>query len=299
MTEMGEVYSYLLRHRLIESHPRERRRRTSRAGLISERDACALLRSADEEQLDHLRAFLAGQGLRLALYDSADYPGIPPGGYVYMLLRQPQAELPPMFSQQRVLEKLCLRDNSKETGAVWFVHLWLLMLGLIYTRNSRSLSDVSFYQDAIFSLNELIESVKNHLESLRRTGQENDNARHINILICEKGEDIPRRARRFVEILLEAGFITREEKDGRESHVYQQTLLGALEMEQSGLNHLRHLIPQEIVDRTVGPHDDDTQLSSDSPYSTQAEGLSRHDTDLTDHNRESASPVTESVDVSH
>ena len=84
MTEMGEVYAYLLRHRIAESHPQERRRRSSQTGLASERDITAILKDADEEQLQQLRSFLSGQGLQLAVYDSADYPGIPPGGQVYM-----------------------------------------------------------------------------------------------------------------------------------------------------------------------------------------------------------------------
>ena len=50
MTEMGEVYTFLLRHRIAESNPQERQRRSSQTGLISERDACSILKSADEEQ---------------------------------------------------------------------------------------------------------------------------------------------------------------------------------------------------------------------------------------------------------
>ena len=247
MTEMGEVYAFLIRRRIAESHPQDqRKRRSSQTGMISEKDACSILREADEEQLQQLRSFLSGQGLQLSTYDSADYPGIPPGGQVYILLRNPEAELPDMFSQQQVLKKLKIRNDSKETTAVWFIHIWMLMLGLIYTRNNRALSDVSLYQDAVFSQEELLEALKSHLETLRRTGQEQDAPRQIAILMAEKGEDISRRARNFTEALLDASHLT-----SKGSNIYQQTLLGALEVEQSGLNHLRHLIPEDIAQRIV------------------------------------------------
>ena len=51
MSEMGEVYAYLLRYRMAESRPANRNRRPSRAGLISERDVCALLAQSSEEEL--------------------------------------------------------------------------------------------------------------------------------------------------------------------------------------------------------------------------------------------------------
>ncbi|WP_252176150.1 hypothetical protein [Endozoicomonas sp. 4G] len=249
MTEMGEVYAFLLRHRIAESQPQERRRRSSQSGLISERDACSLLKEADEEQMQQLRSFLSGQGLQLAIYDSADYPGIPPGGQIYLLLRRPEAELPAMFSQQQLIQKLKIRNDSQETTAVWFIHIWMLMLGLLYTRNNRALSDVSLYQDAVFSQEELIDVLKTHLETLRRSGQqEQELPRQIAILLTEKGEDIARRVRNFIDSLVDASLLSEKGKN-----IYQQTLLGALEVEQSGLNHLRHLIPEDTAQRIVLP----------------------------------------------
>ena len=221
MTEMGEVYAFLLRYRIAESLPQERRRRTSQTGLISERDACAVLKEADDEQMQQFRSFLAGQGLQLGVYDSADYPGISPGAQVYMLLRIADAELPTMFSQQQLLQKLRIRNESQESTAVWFLHIWMLMLGLLYTRNNRALSDVSQYQDAVFNQEELVDALKTHLEVLRHGGQQGKNTpRQIAILIAEKGEDISRRIRNFIGALVDASQLLEKRKD-----VYQQTLL--------------------------------------------------------------------------
>lgn len=255
MTEMGEVYAYLLRHRIAETRSQGGRRRASQTGLLAERDAAVILQEADEEQLTNFRAFLSGQGLQLAVYDSADYPGIPPGGQIYMLLRNPEAELPVMFSQRQVLHKLKIRNESKETTAVWFIHLWLLMLGLLYTRSNRSLSDVSLYQNAVFSQEELVEILRNHLETIRRSGHyqhnQDDNTpenapRQLAILLAEKGEDINRRVKNFIDVLLDANHL-----QAKGDKVFQQTLLGALEVEQTGFSHLRHLIPDDIAQRVV------------------------------------------------
>ena len=96
-----------------------------------------------------------------------------------------------MFSRQQLLQKLKIRNDSQETAAVWFIHIWMLMLGLIYTRNNRALSDVSLYQDAVFSYEELVDALKTHLESLRRSGQQAQDApRQLTILMAEKGEDV-------------------------------------------------------------------------------------------------------------
>jgi len=249
MTEMGEVYAYLLRHRIAETRSQSGRRRASQTGLLSERDAATILKEADDQQMADFRAFLAGQGLLLAIYDSADYPGIPPGGQIYMLLRNTEAELPVMFSQQQVLHRLKIRNETKETTAVWFIHLWLLMLGLLYTRTNRSLSDVSLYQNAVFSQEELADTLRNHLETIRRTGRDrlasgSREPRQLTILLAEKGEDINRRVKNFIDVLVDACHLL-----PRGDKIVQQTLLGALEVEQTGLSHLHHLIPDGIAQR--------------------------------------------------
>ena len=247
MSEMGEIHAYLLRHRIAESTPQDRRRRSTQTGLISERDVCVLLNEADEEQLQQLRSFLSGQGLTLGIYNSGDYPGIPAGGKIYMLLRDPESDLPAIFSQQQLMHKLKIRSDSQEAVALWFIHCWMLMLGLLYTRNNRALSDVSLYQDALFSIDELADNLRTHLETLRREGQsEHQSLRQLTILLSEKGEDINRRCRNFIDVMIDAGHLVEKQKN-----IYQQTLLGALEAEQSGLNHLKHIIPDEITARIV------------------------------------------------
>lgn len=256
MSEMGEVYAYLLRYRMAESRPSQRNRRASRAGLISERDVCAILAQASEDEISQLRQFLNGQGLQLVFIEASDYPGISAGGRMYLLQRLPEADLPALFSQQPVYASMRLRQESQEEIALWFLHLWLLLMGLLYTRNNRSLTDVSQYQEAVFSVQELITAMRQHLEQLRQSGVQGAQVSPaVRALIDEKGEDIPRRVRVFIELMEQAGHLQRNQDKNDNDDVattsqqasalqtsYQQTLLGALEAEQIGLHHLHHLL---------------------------------------------------------
>ncbi|WP_211224721.1 hypothetical protein [Oceanospirillum beijerinckii] len=279
MSEMGEVYAYLLRYRMAESRPSQRNRRASRAGLISERDVCAILAQASEDEISQLRQFLNGQGLQLVFIEASDYPGISAGGRMYLLQRLPESDLPALFSQQPVYASMRLRQESQEEIALWFLHLWLLLMGLLYTRNNRSLTDVSQYQEAVFSVQELITAMRQHLEQLRQSGiQGTQVSPAVRALIDEKGEDIPRRVRVFIELMEQAGHLQRNQDKSDSDDVaassqqasalqtsYQQTLLGALEAEQIGLHHLHHLLNDlnlpEAGEKTDAKHTTQTDTS--------------------------------------
>lgn len=283
MSEMGEVYAYLLRYRMAESRPNNRNRRATRAGLISERDVCATLAQASEEEISQLRQFLNGQGLQLVFVEAADYPGISAGGRMYLLQRLPEADLPALFSQQPVYSSMRLRQESQEEIALWFLHLWLLLMGLLYTRNNRSLTDVSQYQEAVITLQELVTAMRQHIEQLRQNGALGSKASPaIRALIDEKGEDIPRRVRVFVELMEQAGHLQRcndktdSDTDNNLQPIntlqasYQQTLLGALEAEQIGLHHLHHLLndlnqpeTEQANDDTLDTEQTDTEQALD------------------------------------
>lgn len=247
MTEMGEVVAYLLRYRSAERTPGGgRKRRAAREGQLSERDVCALIDDASEAEREGLRDFLAGQGLRLKAFEAGDYPGIAPGSRYYALLPDPELEQPPLYTREPVFEALKLRQESRAELAQWYLQLWLLMHTLLYTRYNRALSDVSRYQEATFAGAELVELMRDQLESLRALGEDAPEASRA--LLEERGEDISRRVRAFIDLQVRAGLLeslreaepaTPSEESGGE--VWQQTLLGALESEQIGIHQLGHL----------------------------------------------------------
>ena len=234
---------------------------------------------ASEEEISQLRQFLNGQGLQLVFVEAADYPGISAGGRMYLLQRLPESDLPALFSQQPVYTSMRLRQESQEEIALWFLHLWLLLMGLLYTRNNRSLTDVSQYQEAVVTLQELVTAMRQHIEQLRQNGALGSKASPaIRALIDEKGEDIPRRVRVFVELMEQAGHLQRcnDKTDPDTDHnpqpintlqaSYQQTLLGALEAEQIGLHHLHHLLndlnqpeTEQSIDNPVDTEQADTE----------------------------------------
>ncbi|TFH87322.1 hypothetical protein EQG41_07940 [Billgrantia azerbaijanica] len=241
MTEMGEVVAYLLRYRSAERNPGGgRKRRAAREGQLAERDVCALIDDASEAEREALRDFLAGQGLRLKAFEAGDYPGIAPGSRYYALLPDPELEQPPLYTREPVFEALKLRQESRAELAQWYLQLWLLMHTLLYTRYNRALSDVSRYQEATFQGTELVELMREQLEALRDLGEEAPEASRA--LLEERGEDISRRVRAFVELQVRAGLLEAVRDAAEESgEVWQQTLLGALESEQIGIHQLGHL----------------------------------------------------------
>ena len=247
MTEMGEVVAYLLRYRSAERTPGGgRKRRAAREGQLSEREVCALIDDASEAEREALRDFLAGQGLRLKAFESGDYPGIAPGSRYYALLPDPELEQPPLYTREPVFEALKLRQESRAELAQWYLQLWLLMHTLLYTRYNRALSDVSRYQEATFAGAELVELMRDQLETLRSLGEEAPESSRV--LLEERGEDISRRVRAFIDLQVRAGLLEglrdAEASAGAEEsvgEVWQQTLLGALESEQIGIHQLGHL----------------------------------------------------------
>ncbi|WP_148255088.1 hypothetical protein [Aidingimonas lacisalsi] len=246
MTEMGEVVAYLLRYRTAERQPSGgRKRRAAREGQLAERDVCALIDDALDTERDALRDFLAGQGLRLRIFEPGDYPGIAPGSRFYALLPDPELEQPPLYTRDPVFDALRLRQESRAELAQWYLQLWLLMHTLLYTRLNRALSDVSRYQEAAFATTELIDLMREQLETLRAMGETAPESSRA--LLDERGDDIGRRVRAFIELQMRAGQLEPVREGGDESgDIWQQTLLGALEAEQVGMHHLSHL--QSLVE---------------------------------------------------
>lgn len=225
-SEVGEVQAYLLRHRVVESHPQRRRR----AG--EERIAALLKRAENTEAMLALQQIFEGQGLELIRYDSADMPGIFQGGEIWLLARHPDQNPPQYFAREYVLDQLNLRQQESQAAAgVWFLHIWLMYLGLVYTYTNRGISEISRYQDARFPYSRLVSAVRDHCEGLRSTRIDDANARGVvEILTDTQGSDLERRVAAFCRLMVESGLIERVDAEGEDDAVYCQTLLGAVEV---------------------------------------------------------------------
>lgn len=222
MEEIGRVYHYLLKNRIIESKPAQRR---SREGEIV---AASILRNATIDQLERFNEFLAPQGFKLIEFDDSTR-GIAAAGRVWVLARSGEIPASSFISTERVFSEMKIRDNdTREASAIWFLHIWLIYLSLVYTRAGRGVSEVSGYIDATFSREVLENTVQEHIEHIRQMGiGEEAASKVVAILDSEKGKDVPRRTGAYLKLMCAAGLIQEIEKNE-----YQQTLLGAYEIAQ-------------------------------------------------------------------
>jgi len=235
LNEMGQVHAFLLRYRCIESRPRTR---NSRAG---EGDLAAVLIEAGVDGLERINRLLAGQGLELLEYTDTDMPGITTGGRVWILARSADASPPPYFSIEQVMARMKLRDDTRERAAVWYLHIWLIHLALLYSHKGRAVAAVSGYLDSAFAEETLIDSVHGHIERVRGIGLEAGAEQHVfEILTAEHGQDVRRRVRAFLGLMVDSGLLARS--DGG---VYEQTLLGAVEIANGFSRSLQHILPDE------------------------------------------------------
>lgn len=233
--DMGQLHAFLLRWRCVETRPRSRYLRPGEGDLAN------LLLDAGSEGLERINAFLAGQGLELLEYTDTDMPGITTGGRVWVLARGPDAAPPPFFSVEQVMGRMKLRDDTRETAAVWYLHIWLIHLALLYTHKGRAVAAVSGYLDSAFEEETLVASVRHHLERVRGIGLAAGAERHVfEILTSEHGQDVPRRVRAFLGLMVDSGLLARGE-----SGVYEQTLLGAVEIARAFGRTLAHILPDE------------------------------------------------------
>jgi len=236
--ELGEAHAYLLRHRMVESKPSRRRNKgESRiAEILTDLD--------DTETLDQFQDLLIGQGFELVEYRDTQMPGIAPGGRVWMLSRRPDIQPPQYFSRDLVLERMALRpQEAKAATSVWYLHIWLIYLSVVYTDLGRGISEVGEYLRARFPQSILSDAVRQHCERLlsaRPKSEDIDSTNVITILTDIQGADIDRRVRSFCSVMTEAGLLEDIDRENDET-VYRQSLLGALEISrnyQSGIGLL-------------------------------------------------------------
>lgn len=218
--DMGQAYHFLLKHRLVETKPVNRRARNG------EESVAEILRYAAVDELQRFNDFLKPQGLLLVEFGD-EMRSVAKGGKVWVLARHPESMPPQFFTLEPVIAAMRLRDtDSREITVLWFLHIWLIYLSLIYTRHGRGISEVSGFVDATFAQDVLTQAVKDHIEHVRSQGiEESVKSRAVAILDSEKGRDVERRVGAFLRLMCQSGLLI-EFGD----NAYQQTLLGAYEL---------------------------------------------------------------------
>lgn len=221
--EMGRVCAFLQKHRKIEY-------RTSKRGRHKdEHEFAELLRDAPMDSFSDLCELMNGYGFELITLTTFDVSGIGSGERVYLLVRKPNVECP-LLDLPRAVERMDSSASRTVQGKIWLTQFWLLHLDLIYTQRDRGADERNQWIEATFTRDMLEDSMREHINGvLRRLNPEEISDSEVyEVLTSEKGADIPRYAKRFLDLMLDGGLL-----DDKGDGVYRQTLLSAVEMKEN------------------------------------------------------------------
>lgn len=238
--EMGRISAYLLKHRKIEFRADKRGRNKD------EHELAELLRNAPQDAMVDLCEMMNGYGFDLITLSTFDVAGIGSNERVFLLSRKPNVECP-LLDMPRALERMETSSGRATSAKVWLTQFWLLHLDLIYTQCDRGADERNRWLDATFKRDDLIAAMRVHInDGVRRLNPEQIQDNEVyEVLTAEKGADIERYAKRFLELMVDA-FMLEDKGNG----VYRQTLLSAVEMKE---NYGRVLEPLMLADRAGLP----------------------------------------------
>ncbi len=245
-TDLGRAHAYLLRNRMVES--KSMRRNVSR----EERDLAIMLRDADAHIRGLLDEFLDGQGLMLKSF-SDDVKGLPAGAVSFVLARKPDTN-PPFFGTERMIARMQQAggsDVSERDAKIWFVHIWFILMDILYTRRGCSPAELQDWVEKSFTKAVLVEAVRDYLnEEVRKIDPATlaTPTIHTSLTSFKEGT-VAQFCNNFLDLMMDARLI---ESIG--SDLYRPTLLFAFEVK---LNYDRQLEPFLT---TIAPFDGATAV---------------------------------------
>ena len=235
MEEIGFTVAYLLRHRVVETQPSNRRNNDD------EQTVAKILNLMSLEERRTLEEIFAGMRLIFVDFDWSTIPDLPRDNRVFLLARDiGNGDPVSVLDQKVIIEGMRGKGNeSKREAASWFVHLWLVHLDLIYTDNGRSPPQMQNYPEGMFDFDVFLAKVREHFEDLRQSLDRKEIPQNAVFYTFEKASHAEgeRRCRRFVNLMLEAGLLTTIAKD-----TYQQTLLSAFEIKRNYSRGLQQFV---------------------------------------------------------
>lgn len=236
--EAGQIFNFLLKHRVLRTQkPKGGRLKDNEQDL-----AHMYAYRMDDQERNALSEFLYGMGFEIKVLEGGMYPGIPQAAKYFVLVRAAKGERPSWISADTVYRSISVRPNEARVNLqVWAFVIWQCYLTLIYTARGRMPSQVSQYADADapFTKDELIEGVRSFLSDVLQEGAGLDNF-YLDILSDEKGQEIERRVGGFLDVMVQAGHLDFQIREG----LYSQTILDALEVADQYDMGLGQLMPQ-------------------------------------------------------
>lgn len=235
--DFGFLHAFLLKNRVVETRP------SGRKTSAEEKRAAAVIRAMDPMSFEQFASFLSGQGFELVHRDSSDAPGVHAQNDIWLLLRNGRNPVPEWISVEPAIEAVKIGSDTNTEAATWFIHIYLHYLAIIYSSRQRGVSEVSGFQDSGFRTEDLLETVRRHIETLRRTASADETTNSVvKTLTTERGTDVERRVKRFLSVMVTSGLLIEVEEDA-----YQQSLLGAVEIAENYQRSLGAIVPKENV----------------------------------------------------
>lgn len=148
---------------------------------------------------------------------------------------------------------MSLASGNMTVAKIWFTQIWLIHLDLLYTQRDRGPHERHKWLDASFTRDMLEQSVREHINGFirRLNPTELVSSEVYEVLTSEKGVDITRYTKRFLDLMCEGGML-----DERGNGVYRQSLLSAVEIKE---NFDRTLAPLMVMS---------SDLSTQAPIAT-------------------------------
>lgn len=228
--DIGKISAFLLKHRKLED------RQDKRGVQRDEKDFAALLREAPMESIRDLEEIMNGYGFDLVTLTSFDVTGVGAGSRVYLLVRRANGECP-LLDLSRTAERMDPASGKATAAKIWFTQLWLVHLDLLYTQRDRGPQERNQWVEAIFTKDMLVQAMREHINGqVRRLNPEEVSQSDVyETLTAEKGADIERYTKRFLDLMCESGMLEDKGQGG-----FRQSLLSAVEMKE---NYDRILAP--------------------------------------------------------
>lgn len=263
-SDMGLVFSLLLKHREIHGNPPDRPLHDN------EPEASRILGECSQSELHDLDDFLAVQGFTLYIRDGFEF-GIPPktgrNNLIYVLTRKRGEDMAPYLDKGWALEHI--RDGRRRNAlkgerVVWLARMWLTLQWFFYERIDRLPSEISRYREALVSESLFEAALSQGIEKLGNAGRPEGAEGVTWDLLWEGKSSLSGYAARFFKAMEDAGMI---QNAGNKAE-YRQTLLAAVNMAVVAEQELQYLMPADaatsIEARTVELVTGHTQMEADN-----------------------------------
>lgn len=244
-SDLGLVFSVMLKYRMITDNPQDRSPRKD------EIEATRLLSGCGESELIDFEDFLNAQGLSLHIIDGITL-GIPPrpqlSNRFYILLKKRgsshAAYFNPIWFIDEMSDKRKSRgEDSLESNRVetifWFTRLWLTMQWFFYEKISRQPSQISQYDKAMLYSDHFMDVVSDGIEKIGNSGRPEGEAGIMYDALWKGRAKIKTWVKRFIKVMEQAGII----EETRVAGEYRQSLPAAVDMALIAERELLYLMP--------------------------------------------------------